>query len=92
MDTAHPENILIIIVARIGDTLFVTPAIHALKKAFPDAAIDVLAHPKRMSVLENNNDISILFSNNLWGRILLLFRRKTGDMTWSSFMERMKSY
>jgi heptosyltransferase-3 len=75
MDTAHPENILIIIVARIGDTLFVTPAIHALKKAFPDAAIDVLAHPKRMSVLENNNDISILFSNNLWGRILLLFRR-----------------
>lgn len=44
---------LIIIVSRIGDTLFTIPSIRALRQAYPDATIDVLAHPNRYEVLEN---------------------------------------
>ncbi|MDO8281051.1 MAG: glycosyltransferase family 9 protein [Thermodesulfovibrionia bacterium] len=74
MRASGRKSILIIIVARIGDTLFVTPAVRALRKCFPDARIDVLAHPGRISVLENNQDINMLLCNNIWGRFRLLPR------------------
>lgn len=48
-----PKSILVIAVARIGDTLLVTPAIRALKERYPSAQLTVLAHPKRREVLEN---------------------------------------
>jgi heptosyltransferase-3 len=48
-----PKSILVINVSRIGDTLLATPAIRALVAAWPDAAIDVLAHPGRMEVLQH---------------------------------------
>jgi heptosyltransferase-3 len=48
-----PRAILIINVSRIGDTLLATPAIRAMAAAWPDAVIDVLGHPNRVSVLEH---------------------------------------
>jgi heptosyltransferase-3 len=48
-----PQTILVINVSRIGDTLLATPSIRALAAAWPDAAIDVLAHPGRMEVLQH---------------------------------------
>ena len=45
------RNILVINVSRIGDTLLATPAIRAIANAWPDAAVDVLGHPKRIEVL-----------------------------------------
>jgi len=45
-------RVLVIIVARIGDTLLVTPALRALKAAIPQGRLTVLAHPKRMEVLQ----------------------------------------
>ena len=48
-----PQRILYINVSRIGDTLLATPAIKAVAHRFPDAQIDVLAHPKRYEVLEH---------------------------------------
>lgn len=48
-----PRRILLINVTRIGDTLVNTPAIRALSAHWPDAHIDVLAHPARRPVLEN---------------------------------------
>jgi heptosyltransferase III len=45
------ERLLVIIVARIGDTLLVTPALRALRAAIPRGRLDVLAHPKRVEVL-----------------------------------------
>ena len=45
------ERLLVIIVARIGDTLLVTPALRALRNAVPRGRLDVLAHPKRVDVL-----------------------------------------
>ncbi len=51
MIIASPENILVIIVAGIGDALLTTPAIHALGKAFPEARIEVADHAKRKHAL-----------------------------------------
>lgn len=47
-----PKSCLFINVARIGDTLFATPAMRAVAAAYPDCRIDALAHPKRAEVLE----------------------------------------
>ena len=46
-----PSSVLFIAVSRIGDTLFATPAMRAVAKAWPDARITVLGHPKRAEVL-----------------------------------------
>ncbi|MFY9329114.1 MAG: glycosyltransferase family 9 protein [Georgfuchsia sp.] len=48
-----PQRILVINVTRIGDTLFSSPAIRAIKEYWPNAVCDVLAHPKRAEVFEN---------------------------------------
>jgi lipopolysaccharide heptosyltransferase III len=45
--------LLVVIVARIGDTLLVTPMLRALKEACPRGRLTVLAHPKRLAVLEH---------------------------------------
>src|SRR3990172_1582228 len=45
-------NILVINVARIGDTLQTTPVLRAIKAACPEGRLGCLAHPKRMAVLK----------------------------------------
>lgn len=53
-DKPGPEaDLLVLIVARIGDTLLVTPALRALKQACPRGSLTVLAHRKRIAVLEH---------------------------------------
>ncbi len=44
-------RILVINVARIGDTILAVPVLRALRKAFPQSEIVCLAHPKRVEVL-----------------------------------------
>ena len=46
------RRVLAISVTRIGDTLLTTPALRALGQQ-PGVQLDVLAHPKRMEVLEH---------------------------------------
>lgn len=48
-----PHRILVINVTRIGDTLLTTPVLRALAKAWPEAEITFLGHPKRIEVLEH---------------------------------------
>ena len=48
-----PPSFLIINVSRIGDTLLVTPAIRAVAKAFPGAAITFMGHPQRCEVVRH---------------------------------------
>ena len=45
-------RVLVIIVARIGDTLLVTPTLRALKAHFPTGHLGVLAHPGRREMLQ----------------------------------------
>ena len=47
-----PKSILHINVTRIGDTLLATPVIRAMAKAWPDAKITCLGHPKRVELLQ----------------------------------------
>ena len=48
-----PARILVIAVARIGDTLMITPALRALAARWPKAQITFLGHPKRVEVMEH---------------------------------------
>src|SRR5437899_3328083 len=50
---APDADLLVVIVARIGDTLLVTPMLRALKEASPRGTLTVLAHPKRVDVLKH---------------------------------------
>jgi heptosyltransferase-3 len=54
------KSILVIIVTRIGDTILVTPTLRALRENHPDARITVLAHPKRLEVLQHLPEIDVL--------------------------------
>jgi heptosyltransferase-3 len=47
------RSILVINVSRIGDTLLVTPALRALAKAWPQAEVVFLGHPKRVQIMEH---------------------------------------
>lgn len=46
------QDILVIQVSRIGDTLLATPALRAVAAAHPAARLTCLAHPKRLEILE----------------------------------------
>jgi heptosyltransferase-3 len=49
----NPRRILVIHVSRIGDTLLVTPALRALARAWPQAELRFLGHPKRVEVIRH---------------------------------------
>jgi heptosyltransferase-3 len=51
VSAGQPTRILFVVVSRIGDTMFATPAIRALARAWPAARITVLGHPNRAEVL-----------------------------------------
>ncbi len=52
--TFQPKRILVVQTALIGDVILITPLISALKKCYPDAAIDVMVNAKFQAVLQNN--------------------------------------
>lgn len=60
--SAKRTRLLVIVVARIGDTLLATPALKALKESFPDCELTVAAHPKRLELLR-----FLPFIDKLWG-------------------------
>ena len=53
MHLSSNMRVLVINVARIGDTLLSTPVITALHQQLPEGAVDVVVHPGRKSVLEH---------------------------------------
>lgn len=54
------SRILVLIVARIGDTLLVTPALRALKQAGANVHLTCMAHPQRREVLVASPWIDVL--------------------------------
>jgi ADP-heptose:LPS heptosyltransferase len=50
-------QILLSLLLPIGDTLFTTPAIHALRGRYPNAHITALVYPTNRGILDNNPDI-----------------------------------
>jgi heptosyltransferase-3 len=54
----QPKRILVITQRYLGDTLLITPLLGSLKKAYPDAEIDVLLPAANTGVLEGNPDVN----------------------------------
>lgn len=78
------KQILVIIHARIGDTLLVTPVLRAIKTRYPQCTLTVMAHPKRKAVLEHLAFIDHLCcSPGKWActlvRVFSFFYRKVYD-------------
>ena len=67
------KKILIISTTGMGDTLWGTPAIRAVKKKFPQVSIDLLIQPQWISQFKNNKNISNSISyHSKWYRQILL--------------------
>jgi lipopolysaccharide heptosyltransferase II len=52
-----PRSVLLIRPDHLGDMLFLTPALHALRAALPDVRLTVLAGPWSVDVLKGNPDV-----------------------------------
>ena len=55
------QRIVVFLLLPIGDTLFTTPTIHALRQRYPEARIDALAYPTNAGILEGNPDLDRVF-------------------------------
>lgn len=53
-------KILVLILAPLGDTIFTTPALKALRKGYPEAVIEVLVNSDNKQILVGNNNIDRL--------------------------------
>jgi lipopolysaccharide heptosyltransferase III len=94
MASAHkPERILVVALRRIGDVLLTTPLMRSLRRAWPDAKIDMLVFAGTTGILEGNPDIDRLIAMparptfgetakliaRLWKRYDLAVSTQTGD-------------
>ncbi len=63
-----PKKILVIQLRRIGDVILTTPAVAALKKAFPGVSIDFLVEPPSHEILEGCPDLDhvIVYRSQGW--------------------------
>lgn len=56
------QKILLIATRQIGDVLLVTPLLRALRRAYPQAIIDILVYDNKGGMLEGNQDYDRLIS------------------------------
>ncbi len=66
----RPRRVLVVALLPIGDTLFTTPALHALRVAYPQAHITALVYPSNGGILVNNADVDRIWhwpTRNAWG-------------------------
>ncbi|MBI4678483.1 MAG: glycosyltransferase family 9 protein [Elusimicrobia bacterium] len=77
---ASPKRILVIQLRRIGDVLMATPALKALKKRYPAAAIDFLVEPPCDEVLSGNPDVAavLVYRSDGWRDYLSWLARIRG--------------
>jgi heptosyltransferase-3 len=93
MMTGAPARILVVALRRLGDVLLTTPLIRSLKRAYPDAAIDVLVFAGTEGILAGNPDVASVitmparptpaetfaFAHKLWRRYDLALSTQSGD-------------
>lgn len=94
MITLRPEApILVVALRRLGDVLLTTPLIRSLKRAYPNAAIDVLVFRGTEGILAGNPDITEIIAmperptaaqgfaliRSLWRRYELALSTQSGD-------------
>ena len=67
---ANPRRMLIIKVDELGDTLWSTLLLPAIKSRYPNSEIDYLVHPRSKLILEKNPHVANIF---FWEDIFLRF-------------------
>lgn len=91
--SAQPQRILVVALRRLGDVLLTTPLIRSLKRAYPDAMIDVLVFEGTQGILQGNPDIASVIAmperggiaasfallTKLWRRYGLAISTQSGD-------------
>lgn len=60
-----PNKILVIALRHLGDVLLITPLIHSMRLAYPQAEIDVLVYHNTTAILEGNPDINRIITTHL---------------------------
>lgn len=75
----HPRGLRRILVIRldlIGDLVLSTVVVRALKGAYPDAEVDLLALPSSAGIVQGDPDLAsiITYDPNIWRRPKALFR------------------
>ena len=79
-----PQSFLIVSTTGLGDTLWATPAIRALRQTYPESLISILTSPLGYQVLEHNKNIDeffVLNSSNLFSllRYLPALKKRSFD-------------
>ena len=79
-----PASILVIQLRRIGDVILTTPAVAALKGAFPEAAIDFLVEAPGAQALAHNPHIRrlLVYRGGLAGTLAWLWRVRRARYDW----------
>lgn len=74
----HPRHILVIRLDLIGDLVLSMTVVHALKRTYPGAEIDLLAIPASAGVIKHDPDLAgiITYDPNVWRRPKALFQPK----------------
>jgi heptosyltransferase-3 len=86
-------RVLVVALRRLGDVLLTTPLIRSMRRAWPDAVIDVLVFSDTAAILDGNPDIdrvivmpprptaaqSLALACRLWRRYALAVSTQAGD-------------
>ena len=85
------NRILLMTTTAIGDTLFSTPAIRAVKESYPDKEVHVLGHVRSHLLLQENPylDRLLLYRGKRKGIIELIRELEGNAMTWWLFYTAM---
>ena len=93
-----PARILVVKLDRLGDMFNVTPTIRAIREKWPNAEIDVVAHPSCLTKIETLKDISSCyayssslcyggvpnpFSPRKWSPLIALWARRYDRLLYS---------
>ncbi len=97
------SRILVNLLSPIGDTLFATPTIAALRRRYPKAYLAAVVYPTNYGILEGNPDLDEIFLHPVlrpvkdWlglGRLVVALRRRRFDLavdlnTFEGFLSRV---
>ena len=74
----NPNSILLIATRQMGDVLLATPLLRTLRRAYPEASIDVLVYTDKGGMLEGNRDCNAVIETDEhldWRGLVRILRR-----------------
>lgn len=76
----EPKRIIVIKLWAMGESIITLPLIHALKKRYPQATIDVLARDRVKAVFAGNSDVRGVLSAEPFSLLRLIFKLRSYDI------------